>query len=263
MRSKTIQMLEYLGRVTISLVNSIGRFGMFLFRIPTACSPPLYIRQLLNQVVFIGYNSLTVVGLTAFFTGAVLALQSYTGFSKFNAENTISNIVVLSMTRELGPVLCGLMLAGRVGAKIAAEIGTMNVTEQLYALYTLNTNPYRYLIVPRVLAAVIVTPILVLIADVIGVMGGYIVCVYKFNFSEYNYLYNTINFLVMSDVISGLIKAAFFGFIVSCMGCYFGFSSRGGAEGVGISTTNAVVASSVMILLANYVITGVMFSGGR
>ena len=210
-------------------------------------------------MIQIGYFSLPVVGLTAIFTGMVLALQSYTGFARLNAESAIATVVVLTMTRELGPVLAGLMVAGRVGAAIAAEIGTMRVTEQIDALATLSTDPYKYLIVPRLIAGVTTLPVLVLIADIIGVFGGYVVSVHSLDFNAANYLKLTWQFLEPLDVITGLVKAAVFGFLVTLMGCYHGFHSRGGAQGVGAAATNAVVSASVLILAANYMITTAFF----
>jgi phospholipid/cholesterol/gamma-HCH transport system permease protein len=208
----------------------------------------------------IGYYSLPVVGLTTLFTGMVLALQSYTGFTRFNAEGAIAGVVVLSVTRELAPVLAGLMVAGRVGASIAAEIGTMRVTEQIDALTTLSVNPFKYLIAPRVIAATLTLPVLVLIGDIIGIYGGYIVSIYSLGFSPANYLSQTWDVLEVMDVMSGLIKAAAFGFIVAIMGCYHGFNSGRGAQGVGAATTNAVVSSSILILIFNYLLTQVFFS---
>ncbi|MBP7758542.1 MAG: ABC transporter permease, partial [Alphaproteobacteria bacterium] len=184
----------------------------------------------------------------------------YTGFTRFNAESAIAGVVVLSITRELAPVLAGLMVAGRVGASIAAEIGTMRVTEQIDALRTLSVNPFKYLIAPRVIAGTIMLPILVLIGDIIGVMGGYIVSIYRLGFSPENYLHQTWDILEYMDVMSGLYKAAAFGFIVSVMGCYHGFYSQRGAQGVGAATTNAVVSASILILIFNYVLTQVFFS---
>ena len=178
----------------------------------------------------------------------VLALQSYTGFSRFSAESAIPNVVVLSITRELAPVLAGLMVAGRAGAAIAAEIGTMKVTEQIDALRTLSTNPYNYLIIPRLLAGIISLPILVFIGDIIGVLGGYLICTQVLNFNPVVYLQNTYNFVEFIDVFSGLVKACVFGFIITLMGCYYGFNAKGGAQGVGMSTTYSVVSSSILIL---------------
>jgi phospholipid/cholesterol/gamma-HCH transport system permease protein len=258
--SKTLNFLEKIGNFTLLNLSKLGEIVIFAGNAVKACfTPPFYPRIILRQIIQIGYFSLPVVGLTAIFSGAVLALQSYSGFSRFNAESTIATVVVLSITRELGPVLAGLMVAGRVGASMAAEIGTMKVTEQLDALRTLSTNPFRYLVAPRVIAGVLMLPFLVLIADIIGVMGGYLVSVHSLGFSPGPYINNTIKFLETVDVVSGLTKAAVFGFVIAIMGCYFGYNSKGGAEGVGIATTNAVVAASITILLTNYVITGLFF----
>lgn len=223
-------------------------------------TPPWYPRLILRQVVDIGYYSLPVVGMTALFTGMVLALQSYTGFTRFNAEGAIAAVVALSVTRELAPVLAGLMVAGRIGAAIAAEIGTMRVTEQIDALMTLSVSPYKYLIVPRVLAGTLMLPVLVLVGDVIGIFGGYVVSVYNLDFSPGSYLTQTWDILETMDIVSGLIKAAVFGLIVTMMGCYHGFNSGRGAQGVGAATTYAVVSSSILILIFNYILTQVFFS---
>lgn len=252
--------LAPIGRVSIGFLVATGRLVVFAATALSHCArPPLYGRSIVRQMIQIGYFSLPVVGLTAVFTGMVLAFQSYTGFSRLNAESAIATVVVLSLTRELGPVLAGLMVAGRVGAAIAAEIGTMRVTEQIDALVTLSTDPYKYLIVPRLIAGVTMLPVLVLIADIIGVFGGFAVSVYSLDFNAANYLRLTWEFLEPLDVITGLVKAAVFGFLVTLMGCYHGFHSRGGAQGVGAAATNAVVSSSILILAANYMITTAFF----
>ncbi len=216
--------------------------------------------MLFKQCIEIGYYSLPVVGMTAIFTGAVLALQSYSGFSRFNAESSIAIVVVLSITRELGPVLAGLMVAGRIGAAYAAEIGTMRVTEQIDALVTLSTDPYKYLVLPRLIAGLTMLPLLVLIADIIGVFGGYLVSIHELGFSPGPYLKSTFDFLETKDVVSGLIKAGVFGFLIALMGCYHGFNSKGGAQGVGAATTHAVVSASILILLSNYFLTALLFA---
>jgi phospholipid/cholesterol/gamma-HCH transport system permease protein len=252
--------LERIGHYTLVNLSKLGEIIIFAGNSLIACfTPPFYPRLILRQFLQIGYFSLPVVGLTAIFSGAVLALQSYSGFSRFNAESSIATVVVLSITRELGPVLAGLMVAGRVGASMAAAIGTMKVTEQIDALRTLSTNPFKYLIAPRVIAGILMLPLLVLVADVIGVLGGYLVSVHSLGFSPGPYISNTFKFLERVDVVSGLVKAGFFGFVIAIMGCYFGYNSRGGAEGVGIATTNAVVSASIVILLLNYIITGWFF----
>ena len=253
--------LAVLGRVFISFLGVTGRLSIFAGKsISATLTAPFYGRAILRQMMEIGYYSLPIVGLTAIFTGAVLALQSYTGFSRFNAESSIASVVVISITRELGPVLASLMVAGRVGASMAAEIGTMRVTEQIDALITLSTNPFKYLIAPRIIAAIITLPMLVIIADIIGVYGGYLVGIHKLGFSPGTYLQNTFDFLETKDVVSGLVKAAVFGFIISLMGCYNGFNSKGGAQGVGQATTNAVVSASILILCFNYIITELFFA---
>ena len=253
--------LQPIGRTFLFFLAATGRLTIFSLSSIFSCfRTPLYPRLILRQMVEIGYYSLPVVGLTAIFTGMVLALQSYTGFARFSAESAIPNVVAVSITRELGPVLAGLMVAGRIGAAMAAEIGTMRVTEQIDALSTLATNPYKYLIAPRLIAGLTMLPILVLVADIIGVFGGYLVSVYKLGFNPSNYIKNTIEFIEPMDVISGLVKAAVFGFLVTLMGCYHGFYSRGGAQGVGAATTNAVVSASILILSFNYIITEAFFA---
>ncbi len=254
-------LLQPLGRTFLGGLEAIGRVALFTIRaVLLALQPPYYPRHIGKQMVEIGYYSLPVVGMTAIFTGMVLALQTYTGFSRFNAETAIPNVVVISLTRELGPVLAGLMVAGRIGAAMAAELGTMRVTEQIDALTTLSTNPFKYLIAPRLIAGLTMLPLLVAVADVIGVFGGYLVSVFKLGFNPGTYLKNTVDFVEFNDVFSGLVKAAVFGFIVALMGCYHGFQSRGGAQGVGKATTNAVVTASILILISNYIVTELFFS---
>jgi phospholipid/cholesterol/gamma-HCH transport system permease protein len=253
--------LEYLGRQTIDFFQKVGILSIFIAKIMSGLvKRPFYLGLILRQLISIGYFSLPVVAMTAIFSGAVLALQSYTGFSRFSAESSIATVVVLSITRELGPVLAGLMVAGRVGASIAAEIGTMKVTEQIDALFILSTDPIKYLVVPRVVASVITMPCLVLIGDIIGVMGGYLVSVHKLGFNGTSYITNTIEYLETMDVVSGLVKASVFGFIIAIMSCYHGYYSGKGAKGVGSATTDAVVSSSILILLSNYLITELFFS---
>ena len=253
--------LAVIGRIFLSFLFAIGDLTLFAGRaVVHGVSGPLYPRAIWRQMIDIGYYSLPVVGLTAIFTGMVLALQSHTGFSRFEAESAVATIVVLSITRELGPVLAGLMVAGRVGASMAAEIGTMRVTEQIDALTTLSTDPFKYLVWPRLLAGFLMLPLLVIVADVIGVFGGYIVGIYKLGFGPFEYINNTFEFLETEDVVSGLVKAAVFGFLVALMGCYQGYHSEGGAQGVGAATTKAVVSASILILTANYIVTELFFS---
>ena len=256
-----LNFLAWLGRPVISAFQFVGRPAYFAFQgLKGAFTMPFYAKMLGKQMIEIGYFSLPVVGMTALFSGMVLALQSYTGFSRFSAESAVATVVVLSMTRELGPVLAGLMVAGRVGSSMAAEIGTMRVTEQIDALTTLSVNPMRYLITPRLIAGLTMLPLLVLVADIIGVMGGYIVGVHMLDFNATNYIKSTIQFLEPIDVISGLVKAGVFGFLISLMGCYHGYNSQGGAQGVGRAVINAVVSASILILISNYFVTEMFFT---
>ncbi|GLR68140.1 ABC transporter permease [Acidocella aquatica] len=249
-----------IGALALGTVEFLGELGLFAaMGVSHIFRPPYYPRLIVRSLMEIGFYSLPVVALTALFTGMVLALQSYTGFSRFNAESAIASIVVLSVTRELGPVLAGLMVSGRAGAAMAAELGTMRVTDQIDALSTLSTDPMKYLVAPRLLAGVIAMPLLVCIADILGVMGGFLVSTEKLGFTPGTYLVSTFSHLKTEDVVSGLIKAAVFGFIISLMGCFNGYRSKGGAQGVGAATTSAVVTASILILALDYILTQVLF----
>ena len=254
-------LLARLGRSVLGMLAAVGRIAMFAGAIVSHLfRPPFYPREFAQQLLQIGWLSLPVVGLTALFTGGALALQIYAGGARFNAESVVPSIVAIGMARELGPVLGGLMVAARVASSIAAEIGTMKVTEQIDALVTLSTNPLKYLAVPRVLAATLSMPVLVAVGDAIGIMGGWLVGVTRLDFNSSTYIFNTGQFLETWDVGSGLVKGAAFGFIVALMGCYYGLNSGRGAQGVGAATKSAVVAASVAILAANYVLTGLFFT---
>lgn len=249
------------GRSTLTLMAAIGRVTLFFFQsLSHILRPPWYLREFTTQLIQIGWLSLPVVGLTALFTGGALALQIYAGGARFNAESVVPSIVAIGMARELGPVLGGLMVAGRVASAIAAEIATMKVTEQIDALVTLSTNPMKYLTAPRILAATLTLPILVAVGDSIGIFGGYLVGTTRLGFNQVNYIRNTIDFLEFWDVGSGLVKGAVFGFLVALMGCFHGMNSGRGARGVGRATTNAVVSASILILAANYLLTELFFT---
>lgn len=244
------------GKAFLGFLEATGKLALFTFVSVSHCvRPPFYYRLLLRQMIDIGYYSLPVVGMTTLFAGMALGLQTYAGFSRFSAEDAIAKVVALGITRELGPVLAGLMVAGRIGAAMAAELGTMRVTEQIDALDTLSTNPFKYLVAPRIIAGLTMLPLLVFVGDIIGIFGGYIVSVYKLGFNPGVYISQTFKVLEFIDVFSGLVKAGVFGFIVTLMGCYNGYYSRGGAQGVGAATTNAVVSASILILIFNYIIT--------
>jgi phospholipid/cholesterol/gamma-HCH transport system permease protein len=256
-----LDVLAAIGRAVIGVCGGAGRLAIFAVAgLSHIIRPPFYGRMFGQALLEFAFFSLPVVALTAVFTGMVLALQSYTGFARFSAQSAVANLVVLSVTRELGPVLAGLMVAGRIGAAMAAELGTMRVTDQIDALSTLSTNPMKYLVAPRLLAGIIALPLLVVIADLLGVLGGFIVSVTKLGFNVSEYLTNTVNFVQTQDVVSGLVKAAVFGFLVSLMGCYQGYNSRGGAQGVGSATTAAVVSASILILAFDYVLTEMFFA---
>ena len=253
--------LSYIGRNTLFFLTVIGRVMLFASNTLRHCvTGPFYWRELFSALVQIGWLSLPVVGLTALFTGGALALQIYAGGARFNAEAVVPSIVAIGMARELGPVLGGLMVAARVASSVAAEIGTMKVTEQIDALVTLSTNPMKYLTVPRVLAATLCMPLLVGFGDAIGIMGGYLVGTARLGINEVIYLKFTVDFLQIWDVVSGMIKGAVFGFIIALMGCFYGMNSGRGAQGVGAATKSAVVGASILILAANYILTEAFFT---
>ncbi len=258
---KIEKFLRRQGKPLVNFIFKVGELFIFISQTVYNCfTPPFYWRNFTRQVIDMGFYSLPVVGLTTIFAGMVIALQSYSGFASVGAESMVASVVLISVTRELAPVLSALMVAGRIGAAMAAEIGTMRVTEQIDALTTLSTNPFKYLVSPRIWAGLVVMPILVLIGDVIGIFGGYVVGVYKLGFNPANYINATLDELQALDITTGVVKAAVFGFIISLMGCYNGYKSKGGAQGVGEATTNAVVSSSILILIFNYIVTELFFS---
>jgi phospholipid/cholesterol/gamma-HCH transport system permease protein len=251
---------EHLGRMTLHLAEEVGRFFFILHStLFWMFRRPFDGREWLRQMVRVGVDSLPVVGLTAMFTGMVMALQIYRGFERFNAEGFVASVLSLSLTRELAPVLSALMLAGRIGSALAAELGSMRVTEQIDALYAMATEPVHYLVVPRVGATTLMLPPLVAFANGLGIFGGYAVAVGLLGANPVVYWEKTFQFLDLNDVFSGLIKAAVFGLILSVTGCSKGFFTTGGAEGVGRSTTAAVVMSSLVILLSDFFLTKILF----
>jgi len=244
----------------LKLIQEIGNLGLMLIESVYWCfRRPFKFNYIFKQMEFIGVNSLVVVLITGTFTGMVLALQSYYGFRKFGAETLVGTIVALSMTRELGPVLTSLMVTGRAGSAIAAELGTMRVTEQIDALIVMALNPVKYLVVPRVVASLFMFPVLTIISDFIGIVGGYLVGVKLLGINEGAFINRMVKYLDYEDIFNGLIKAAVFGIIMSVISCYKGFYTKGGAEGVGRATTEAVVLSSLSILVSDYVLTSLMF----
>jgi phospholipid/cholesterol/gamma-HCH transport system permease protein len=245
-----------IGRAALALFREIGAMSIFALRGGFGwVTGPFYWRAFATSLLRIGFNSLPVVGLTAIFTGAALALNIYDGSARFNAETFLPQILSVSIVRELGPGFAALMVAGRSSSGMAAELGAMRVSDQIDAMTTLAVDPFKYLVAPRILATTLMLPILVLIADIIGIYGGWLVAVYSLDFEGATYIRNIDAFLTNNDVIVGLIKAAVFGFLISLMGCYYGYKSRGGAQGVGGATRTAVVAAAVAILSSNYIMT--------
>lgn len=252
---------QWVGHAFLAILREAGSLTLFAGRIlAAALSPRWFVGEIVRQIIRVGFYSLPVVGLSAVFIGAALALNIYTGGSRYGAEQFVPNIVVLGITRELGAVITGLMLAGRVSAGIAAEVGAMRVTEQIDALKTLSANPFRYLYAPRFLAAVLSLPILVAIADIIGVLGGWLVSTQALGFDSTVYLRNTIDFVTWQDITAGLIKAAVFGAVIAIMGCYHGDRSKAGATGVGRAATLSMVSAAVLVLALNYVMS-TLFEG--
>ncbi|MBI5416943.1 ABC transporter permease [Candidatus Poribacteria bacterium] len=252
--------VEFTGQKVISILEQIGEIFSFILKtISTLFRSRLNFKNTLSQMEVLGVDSLPVVLTTAVFTGMVLTVQSYYGFKIFNATHYVGAVVGLSMTRELGPVLTGLIVTGRVGASMAAELGSMRVTEQIDAMETLAVDPIGYLVIPRFIASLIMMPLLTIIADAIAMLGGAITGKLSFGLSFDGFVDKIINTLTLNDLYSGLVKAFFFGGIISLIGCYKGFSTTGGAEGVGRATTNSVVISSMLILISDYYLTILLY----
>lgn len=248
------------GKAVMENVEEMGKILLlFISIVSWMVRPPLKLRLIFKQLEFVGVKSIFVVVLTGTFTGMVLALQSYYGFRLFSAESLVGSTVALSMTRELGPVLTALMVTARAGSAMAAELGTMRVTEQIDALSVMAANPVKHLIVPRVVAGVIMLPILTIVSDFMGILGGYFVGVMVLNINEGVFIKNITKYVDLGDLYNGLTKAAVFGLILSLVGCYKGFNTTGGAEGVGKATTEAVVLASITILVSDYFLTAIMF----
>ena len=253
-------LFDRIGRTFIRLAEQTGLWFDALWRtIAWMFRPPYDVGEWFRQMVRVGVDSIPVVFLTTMFTGMVMALQVHQGFARVHAEQFVASVVALAMLRELSPVLVGLMVTGRVGSSMAAEIGTMRVTEQLDALKALATEPIQYLFVPRVIAGVVMLPFLCILGDALGVYGGYLVSVKLLNTNPVIYKQNTFQFLQLNDVWVGLIKASVFGLILTLTGCVRGYYTTGGAEGVGRATTYAVVSASLIILLSDFFLTKLLF----
>ena len=249
-----------LPRPVENFLVEMGRFFQLLGRLfAWTPRPPYDFRELLRQMVRVGFDSIPVVFLTAMFTGMVMSLETFTTLRRFSAENYVGSLVALSMVRELSSVLSGLIVAGRAGSAMGAELGTMRVTEQIDALEVMATDPIHYLVVPRVWASTIMMPLLVILADGVGIFGGYLVSVVLMGANPVSYMSITYQFMDVSDVTAGLIKAAVFGFLFSAIGCQQGFYTTGGAEGVGKATTSAVVLGSIAIIIADFFLSRLLF----
>lgn len=248
--------VETLGGTALNSLHGIGLCGLqFSEALVQATRPPYRIALLFKQLEFIGNKSLGVVLLTGMFTGMVMTFQSYRSLRDFGSESIVGGLVAVAMVRELGPVLSALMVNARAGSAVAAEIGTMRVTEQIDALFALGINTVQYLFTPRVLAGVIMLPFLTAIADITGVLGGYLVGVSLLGVDSGIFLAKVIDFVTLSDILQGTVKAAIFGLILTQIGTYKGYNTSGGAEGVGRATTEAVVMSAILILISDYLIT--------
>jgi phospholipid/cholesterol/gamma-HCH transport system permease protein len=255
--------LERLGSFSLDLFQRIGELWLLFVRTVKSCRQAFANRKLIViQMVEIGVNTVPLVAIMVFFTGMVIAVQTGYQAVRFHLEGMVGPIVGLSLTRELGPVMTGVIVAGRVGAAIAAQVGTMRVTEQIDALETLATDPVEYLVMPRFSAAVIMLPVLTICADIIGIAGGLVIAVTQLDRDARLFLTGTFRAMEVSDVVSGLIKSAFFGMIVAIVGCYEGLTAAGGAEGVGKATTRSVVLSLMLILVSNFFLT-VLILGGK
>jgi phospholipid/cholesterol/gamma-HCH transport system permease protein len=251
-----VQIINFVGAKTLNSCTIVGSFTLFLVHaLRTLFTTQLKINKLFVQINRIGVESFNIIVLTGGFTGMVFALQSYIGFQRVGGEQFIGAVVALGMIRELGPVLTGLMVTGRAGSAITAEIGTMRITEQIDALRTLRINTFQYLVIPRILASTFILPALATFAMIFGIAGGYAISVYVLELSPEDYMSSIRNFVELSDIRGGLIKSAVFGLILSWVGTYKGYYTHGGARGVGISTTQSVVVSSIMILVTNYFLT--------
>lgn len=255
-----MRLFESIGRISLHGIHEIGSLAVFCINtLSWLVRRPFYFGQLFKQMEFIGVRSLMVVLLTGMFTGMVSALQTHYGFSLFGAESLVGSTTALGLFRELGPVLAALMVTARAGSAITAEIGTMRVTEQVDALTVMGVNPFQYLVIPRILAAIVMMPMLALAFDAIGVFGSYLVGVKLLNIDQGVFMAKIAEYVDLTDLVTGLVKAVCFGLILSVVGCYKGYNTSGGAEGVGKSTTNSVVISSVSILVADYFLTAIMY----
>ena len=253
-------LVTLVGKKFLNIVEIAGRLAIFVVHSLKACvTPPFEWREISKQLETVGVASFPVVAVTAVFTGMVFTLQTYDGFARFGAEGYVPGVLGLALFRELVPVLGGMMVAGRVGSAMAAQLGTMRVTDQIAALEVMGTDPIHFLVVPRFIAATIMMPLLITLGNFIGLMGGWWLITNVLNTPSPGFLDVAFEYLSPEDYWSGFIKATFFGAIIALIGCFKGLNTRGGAEGVGIATTNAVVLSCLNILIFDFFLTKVLF----
>jgi phospholipid/cholesterol/gamma-HCH transport system permease protein len=249
-----------IGSHVLAFLSELGGILLMLFRaLAWTFAPRFRLGNFIKQMEFVGVKSFFIVVLTGVFSGMVLALQSYHGFKNFGSEGLMGGIVALSLTREMGPVMTALMVNARAGSAIAAELGTMRVTEQIDALEIMAINPVQYLVAPRLWAGILMTPLLTGISILVGIIGAYFVGVILLHINSGVFLDKMNHMVQFSDLVQGMVKSVFFGLILTLVGCYEGYYTYGGAEGVGRATTEAVVISSVTILIGDYVLTSLLF----
>jgi phospholipid/cholesterol/gamma-HCH transport system permease protein len=258
-----VEFVTLIGHSVLNAVYGVGNFVLFVaYAVWTFFTTGLKTKQLTTQMKRIGVDSFLIIVLSSLSVGFALALQTYIGLSRFGGEEILGVVVALGITRELGPLLTALMVTGRNGSAMAAELGTMQITEQVDALRTLRINPYRYLVVPRIVAATIILPFLTIFSMACGILGGYLYTAYLSNINPGTYISNIQQYIMLKDIVGGLIKSSFFGLILATIGTYMGYTTRGGAEGVGAATTQSVVIGSIAILIMNYLLSSLLFKVG-
>ncbi len=260
LKNTVLSYISITGGIIVEVLDSFGKLCLFIYEtISSIFGKPFYFKNTSNVFMYCLIRGLPIVGLAGFFVGAVIALQSYNGFSRLNAQDSIPIIIAISFARELGPVVAGFTLCGSIGASMAAELSGMVVNNQINAMRTLLVNPFRFLIVPNILACILVMPFLTLITDIIGLFGGFIICVCVLDFSSIHFIDSAFSLLTTWDVCSGLFKSIFFGFVMSVFSCYFGYNAERDALGIGKATISAVTTSSAAILFINYLLTAILF----
>lgn len=257
------EIVNNMGLWSLSKLDKVGEFSLFGYKfILTFIKQPLHRKQLVSYMYIVSIQSFGIIFLTGAFAGLAVSLQAYIGFSRVHAEQFTGLVSTLGMVRELGPVLTGIIVSAKTGSSIAAELGTMKITEQIDALQTLGINPFNFLVVPRILATTIMMPFLTIFSMMFGILASYYLCVYTLLINEQAYISIIQEYLKLSDITGGLIKSILFGLIISLIGTYMGYKTIGGAKGVGTATTNAVVIGSILILIGNYILSSFLYNTG-